>query len=126
VLLVFSGINVRNSPTVSHSTFGFDPINACRSTAPQRDQHYALGNWPAVAVVDYSRGFARQRSRNRGRQFTGNDLHDFGHATAARGYCHYFATDRSLCHLVVNKFDQRCETVVVAAPRDLLGLLDQI
>lgn len=66
--------------------------------------------------------------RNRGKQFTGNDLHDFGHATAALGYCDYFATDRSLCHLVVNelKFDQRYQTAVVAAPRDLLGLLEQI
>lgn len=66
--------------------------------------------------------------RNRGRQFTGNDLHDFGHATAALGYSDYFATDKSLCHLVVNelKFDQRYETAVVAAPRDLLGLLTQI
>lgn|ERR1051325_1241417 len=55
--------------------------------------------------------------RNRGRQFTGNDLHDFGHATAALAYCDYFATDRSLCHLVVNdlKFDQRYQTAVVAA-----------
>lgn len=66
--------------------------------------------------------------RNRGRQFTGNDLHDFGHATAALAYCDYFATDRSLCHLIVNdlKFDQRYETAVVAEPKDLLGLLDQI
>jgi hypothetical protein len=66
--------------------------------------------------------------RNRGRQFTGNDLHDFGHTTAALAYCDYFATDRSLCHLVVNdlKFDQRYQTAVVAAPQDLLGLLDQI
>lgn len=66
--------------------------------------------------------------RNRRRQFSGNDLHDFGHATAALGYCHYFATDRSLCHLVVNelKFDRRYQTTVVADPRDLLGLLQQI
>ncbi|HJP93521.1 MAG TPA: hypothetical protein VJ875_16295 [Pyrinomonadaceae bacterium] len=66
--------------------------------------------------------------RNRGRQFTGNDLHDFGHATAALAYCDYFATDRSLHHLVVNelKFDQRYETPVVAEPWDLLAMLDQI
>ena len=66
--------------------------------------------------------------RNRGRQFTGNDLHDFGHATAALAYCDYFATERSLCHLVVNelKFDRRYETAVVAGPRDFLGLLQQI
>lgn len=66
--------------------------------------------------------------RNRGRQFTGNDLHDFGHATAALAYCDYFATDRSLHHLVVNelKFDQRYETSVVFGPRDLVGLLEQI
>ena len=66
--------------------------------------------------------------RNRGRQFTGNDLHDFGHATAALAYCDYFATERSLCHLVVNelKFDRRYETTVVAEPRDLHGLLQQI
>jgi len=66
--------------------------------------------------------------RNRGRQFSGNDLHDFGHATAALAYCDYFATDRSLHHLVVNelKFDQRYETLVVAEPRDLLGMLDQV
>lgn len=66
--------------------------------------------------------------RNRGRQLNGNDLHDFGHATAALGYCDYFATDRSLCHLIVNdlKFDQRYQTAVVATPQDLLGLLEQI
>lgn len=66
--------------------------------------------------------------RNRGRQLTGNDVHDFGHATAALGYCEYFATDRSLCHLIVNdlKFDQHYQTAVVATPQDLLGLLEQI
>jgi hypothetical protein len=66
--------------------------------------------------------------RNRGRQLTGNDLHDFGHASAALGYCDYFATDRSLCHLIVNelKFDRRYETAVVAEPRELLGILEQM
>jgi len=66
--------------------------------------------------------------RNRGRQFTGNDLHDFGHATAALGYCDYFATDKSLRHLVINdlKFDERYEAVVTAEPAELLTWLDQI
>lgn len=66
--------------------------------------------------------------RNRGRQLTGNDLHDFGHATAALAYCDYFGTDKSLCHLLVNdlKFDQCYQTAIVATPQDLLGLLEQI
>ena len=66
--------------------------------------------------------------RNRGRQFTGNDLHDFGHATAALAYCDYFATDKSLRHLVVNdlRFDERYDTIVTAEPAELLALLDQL
>lgn len=66
--------------------------------------------------------------RNRGRQFAGNDLHDFGHATAALAYCDYFATDKSLRHLVVNelKLDQRYEVVVVSEPSEFLGLIEQI
>lgn len=66
--------------------------------------------------------------RNRGRQLTGNDLHDFGHAAAALAYCDYFATDRRLRHLVVNdlKFDERYEVIVVSEPSEFLGLIEQI
>ena len=66
--------------------------------------------------------------RNRGKQLTGNDLHDFGHATAALGYCNYFATDKPLRHLIVNdlRFDQRYNTAVVAEASEFLVLLDQI
>lgn len=66
--------------------------------------------------------------RNRGRQFKGNDLHDFGHAAAALAYCDYFATDKSLRHLVVNdlKFDRHYQTAVVAEPGELLRLLEQL
>jgi hypothetical protein len=66
--------------------------------------------------------------RNRGRQFTGNDLHDFGHATAALAYCHYFATDKKLRHLVVNdlKFDERYNVAVVSEPSEFLRLIEQI
>jgi hypothetical protein len=66
--------------------------------------------------------------RNRGRQLTGNDLHDFGHAAAAVAYCDYFATERSLHHLIVNelKFDQRYEVVVVSKTPEFIRLLEQI
>jgi len=66
--------------------------------------------------------------RNRGRQYNGNDLLDFGHATAALAYCDYFATDKSLRHLVVNdlRFHQRYETVVIAEPAELLTAMKQI
>lgn len=66
--------------------------------------------------------------RNRGRQFSGNDLHDFGHATAALAYCDYFATDKKLRHLVVNdlKFDERYNVTVVSEPSEFLGLIEQI
>lgn len=66
--------------------------------------------------------------RNRGRQLTGNDLHDFGHAAAAVAYCDYFATERSLHHLVANelKFDQHYEVVVVSKTSEFLRLLEQI
>ena len=66
--------------------------------------------------------------RNRGRQFTGNDLHDFGHATAALAYCDYFATDKKLRHLIVKdlKFDEQYEVIVVSEPSEFLGLIEQI
>lgn len=66
--------------------------------------------------------------RNRGRRFTGNDLHDFGHATAALAYCDYFATDKKLRHLVVNdlKFDERYGVIVVSEPSEFLRLIEQI
>ncbi len=66
--------------------------------------------------------------RNRGRQFTGNDLHDFGHASAALAYCHYFATDKRLHHLVSNdlKFDQRYDVTVVSEPSQFLGLIETL
>lgn len=66
--------------------------------------------------------------RNRGRQFTGNDLHDFGHATAALAYCDYFATDKRLRHLVVKdlKFDERYDVSVVSEPSEFLALIEQI
>ena len=66
--------------------------------------------------------------RNRGRQFTGNDLHDFGHATAALAYCDYFATEKPLLHLVVNelKFDERYDVIVAAEPSEFLGLIEQL
>jgi hypothetical protein len=66
--------------------------------------------------------------RNRGRQLTGNDLHDFGHAAAAVAYCDYFATEKSLHHLLVNelKFDQRYDVIVVSKTSEFLRLLEQI
>jgi hypothetical protein len=66
--------------------------------------------------------------RNRGRQFKGNDLHDFGHATAALAYCDYFATEKPLRHLVMNdlKFDEEYEVKVVSEPSEFLGLIEQI
>jgi len=66
--------------------------------------------------------------RNRGRQFSGNDLYDFGHATAALAYCDYFATDKRLRHLVVNdlKFDERYDATVVSDPSEFLQLLRRI
>lgn len=65
---------------------------------------------------------------HRGRQFTGNDLHDFRQATAALAYCDYFATDKKLRHVVVNdlKFDKRYEVSVVSEPSEFLTLIEQI
>lgn len=80
---------------------------------------------PSLAI---KAGFYAAVRRNRGRQLTGNDLHDFGHAAAAVAYCDYFATEKSLHHLIVNelKFDQRYEVVVVSKTSDFLQLLEQI
>ena len=66
-----------------------------------------------------------RRSR---KKLTGNDLHDFGHATAALAYCDYFATEKFLCHLIVNelRFDQRYDTTVVAEASEFLALLERI
>lgn len=66
--------------------------------------------------------------RNRGRQFTGNDLHDFGHATAALAYCHYFATDKRLHHLASNdlKFDNRYNVTVVSESAEFLGSIETL
>lgn len=56
------------------------------------------------------------------RQYKGNDLHDFGHASAALFYCDYFATDKGLCHLINNelRYDQKYDVVVVADAGSLL------
>ena len=66
-----------------------------------------------------------RRSR---KKLTGNDLHDFGHATAALAYCDYFATEKFLWHLIVNelRFDQRYDTTVVAEASEFLALLERI
>lgn len=62
---------------------------------------------------------------NRRRQYKGNDLHDFGHASAALSYCDYFATDGGLRHLVSNelKYDKKYNVVVIA---DVDALLHEV
>jgi hypothetical protein len=65
---------------------------------------------------------------NMKRQFTGNDLHDFGHASAALPYFDYFATDKGLKHLITNelKYDQKYDVVVMSEPRDFLSRMKEI
>ena len=65
---------------------------------------------------------------NRGRQYKGNDLHDFGHASAALFYCDYFATDSGLRHLVNDdlKYDQKYAVTVVDNASALLQEIRQI
>lgn len=65
---------------------------------------------------------------NRERQYKGNDLHDFGHASAALFYCDYFATDKGLHHLITNElsFDQKYRVTVVDDSGELLRLIRQL
>ncbi len=65
---------------------------------------------------------------NMKRQFTGNDLHDFGHASAALPYFDYFATDKGLKHLITNelKYDQKYDVVVMSEPGDFLSRMKEI
>jgi hypothetical protein len=65
---------------------------------------------------------------NMKRQFTGNDLHDFGHASAALPYFDYFATDKGLKHLITNelKYDQKYDTVVMSEPGDFLSRMKEV
>ena len=62
------------------------------------------------------------------REYKGNDLHDFGHASAALYYCDYFATDKGLAHLITNelKYDQKYDVTVVSKPADLLRRVKEI
>jgi hypothetical protein len=62
------------------------------------------------------------------RQYKGNDLHDFGHASAALYYCDYFATDKGLSHLITNelKYDQKYDVIVVSEPSAFLRHIKQI
>jgi hypothetical protein len=65
---------------------------------------------------------------NRGRQYKGNDLHDFGHASAAMFYCDYFATDAGLRHLVNDelRYDQKYAVTVVDNASALLQAIRQL
>ena len=64
---------------------------------------------------------------NRGKQITSNDLHDFGHATAALAYCDYFVTDKRLHHLVNElRFDQQYDVAVTSKPSEFLALLEHV
>jgi hypothetical protein len=65
---------------------------------------------------------------NRGRQYKGNDLHDFGHACAALSYYDYFATDGGLRHLITNelRFDKKYGVTVFADAHEFLRELKTI
>lgn len=65
---------------------------------------------------------------NMKRQLTSNDLHDFGHASAALPYFDYFATDKGLKHLITNelKYDQKYDVVVMSEPREFLSRMKEI
>lgn len=65
---------------------------------------------------------------NRGRLYKGNDLHDFGHASAALFYYDYFATDAGLHHLISNElgYDKKFGVKVVDKVQELLRELSAI
>jgi len=65
---------------------------------------------------------------NRARLYKGNDLHDFGHASAALSYYDYFATDAGLHHLITNelRFDEKYGVTVFADAHEFLRELRTI
>ncbi len=60
--------------------------------------------------------------------YKGNDLHDFGHASAALSYYDYFATDAGLHHLITNelRFDEKYGVTVFADAHEFLRELKTI
>jgi hypothetical protein len=65
---------------------------------------------------------------DRGRDYKGNDLHDFGHASAALFYYDYFATDRGVHHLITNQlgYDKKYGATVVSDAQDFVRELRMI
>lgn len=81
-------------------------------------------NFPTFAI---RAGLASAVRWDRNRKYKPNDFHDFGHAAAALPYFDIFATEKSLCHLLVNdlKYDTRFNTVVEFDPEKVLARLTE-
>ncbi len=66
---------------------------------------------------------------DRGKGYKTNDFADFRHAVGALGYCDYFFTEKSLCHLLTNKpleYDKKYGCTVVADENSILNILDSL
>lgn len=62
------------------------------------------------------------------RRYTANDFHDFGHAAAALPYFDYFATEKSLHHLITRrlKYDQLYDTRVFHDPKEFIEAVEAL
>lgn len=83
------------------------------------------GNFPTFTI---RAGLATAVRWDRKRKYKPNDFHDFGHAAAALPYFDIFATERSLCHLLVTdlKYGARFDTAIECDPCAILGRLAAI
>jgi hypothetical protein len=71
-------------------------------------------------------GLAAAVRWNRNRQYKANDFYDFGHAAAALPYFDFFATEKSLHHLVTTelKYDRKYGTIVHCDPSQFLAAME--
>ncbi len=73
-------------------------------------------------------GLAAAVRWNRIRKYKANDFYDFGHAAAALPYFDFFATERSLHHLVTTElnYDEKYGAVVYHDPSQFLAAIEGI
>lgn len=103
---------------------------ASKATAPQFAALLA-GLFEQDRIADFVPSFVVRAHLAAGvrwdktRRYRENDFHDFSHAVAALPYFDYFATERSLAHLISTqlKLDRRYRAQVVKTSDELLAVI---
>jgi len=97
----------------------------------EADAHARLNNQRALRTLHIGASLHAALRWDKQRRFKPNDFHDFGHATAAIGYCDAFFTEAPLCELASKRqlklADMNgCRIVASAnAALEVIGALEQ-